>query len=123
MALFRITSFLTLLLLSVSSALGANLGQIKAEMKARQPAIEALWAADKIGETNQGLIAARAALSAQEQALVQAENTDRKTVYQAIARGTDATASQVGVQRAAQISKRATGGLWLQDAAGKWYKK
>jgi uncharacterized protein YdbL (DUF1318 family) len=119
----RITPILALLLLTFSSAFSANLGQIKNAMKERQAAIEALWAADKIGENNEGFVEARANLDSSEQALLQAENADRKVVYQSIAQSTQTTPGQVGVQRAAQISQRAAGGLWLQDAAGKWYKK
>jgi uncharacterized protein YdbL (DUF1318 family) len=48
---------------------------------------------------------------------------DRKVVYQAIARSAQTTAEKVGLQRAAQISKRAAKGLWLQDAGGNWYRK
>ena len=92
-------------------------------MKKRQPAIEALWAEGKIGENNKGYIEARAALEGEERKLVQAENADRRVVYQAIARSTQTTPEKVGVQRAAQISKRAAKGLWLQDAEGNWYRK
>ena len=123
MSLLRLTVFITLLFSTSLSALAANLGEVKSAMKARQPMIEALWAAGKIGENNQGFIAARADLSGKERELVQAENSDRKIVYQVIARETQATPQQVGVQRASQISKRAAKGLWLQDAAGKWYRK
>ncbi|MFP4157971.1 MAG: YdbL family protein, partial [Opitutales bacterium] len=119
----RLTFFVTLLFSASFSALAANLGEVKSGMKARQPAIEQLWAAGKIGENNQGFLEARADLSGEDSELVQAENTDRKVVYEAIARSTEATARQVGIQRAAQISKRAAQGLWLQDAEGKWYRK
>lgn len=119
----RMTTLLALLLLTTASAFSANLGEIKAAMKERQPAIEALWAADKIGENNAGFVEARADLGPPEQALLEAENADRKRVYQAIAGATQTSLQQVGAQRAAQISKRAAAGLWLQDAAGKWYQK
>lgn len=119
----RMTTLLALLLLTTASAFSANFGEIKAAMKERQPAIEALWAADKIGENNAGFVEARADLGPPEQALREAENADRKRVYQAIAGATQTSLQQVGAQRAAQISKRAAAGLWLQDAAGKWYQK
>lgn len=119
----RLTLLLTLLLATSLSALAANLGQVKAAMQARQSAIEALWAEGSIGENNQGFLEARGTLSAAAQQLMQAENTDRKVVYQAIARSTQSTPQQVGVQRALQISQRAAKGLWLQDAQGQWYRK
>mgnify|MGYP005851676657 CR=1 FL=1 len=123
MTFLRFTVLITLFISTSFSAFGANMGEVKSAMKARQPVIEALWADGKIGENNQGYIEARADLSGKEQELVGAENSDRKIVYQAIARSTQSTPKQVGVQRAAQISKRAAQGLWLQDAAGKWYRK
>ena len=119
----RLTILIALLFSTSLSAVAANLGQVKAAMKERQPVIEALWVEGKIGENNKGYVEARAELSQPEKKLVQAENADRKTVYQAIARSTQSTPQQVGVQRAAQISKRAAKGLWLEDAEGKWYRK
>ncbi|HKK18095.1 MAG TPA: YdbL family protein [Opitutales bacterium] len=123
MNLFRISLFAAFLFSTVLSANAANLGEVKSDMKKRQPAIEALWAEGKIGENNKGYIEARAALEGEERKLVQAENADRRVVYQAIARSTQTTPEKVGVQRAAQISKRAAKGLWLQDAEGNWYRK
>lgn len=112
------------LLLSTSLAVhAADLGQVKADMKARQALIEALWADGMIGENNQGFVTAREDLSPKQRDLVEAENTDRRTVYRAIARSTESTPEQVGTQRAVQISKRAAKGLWLQDATGQWYRK
>jgi uncharacterized protein YdbL (DUF1318 family) len=123
MSHLRLTFLITLLLSTSLVALAADLGQVKAAMQQRQPLIETLWAEGKIGENNQGLIEARGGLSEQQQELVRAENADRITVYQAIARSTQSTPKLVGVQRALQISQRAANGLWIQDAAGKWYQK
>lgn len=114
---------ISLFLLSALSLSALNLGEVKEQMAKRQPAIEALWAAGKIGENNQGFVEARSALSAQETEQVRAENADRKLVYEAIARTTRTSPEKVGLQRAAQISQRADKGLWLQDAAGRWYRK
>lgn len=120
---FHFPVLIALLFSTTLSLTAANLSEVKRDMKERQPAIEALWAAGKIGENNQGFVEARAALKPEEKKLVEAENADRKVVYQAIARSVQETPEKVGVQRAAQISKRAANGLWLQDAEGKWYRK
>ncbi|TVP81859.1 MAG: DUF1318 domain-containing protein, partial [Puniceicoccaceae bacterium] len=119
----RITILVALFFSTSLSMLGANLDEVRSAMKARQPAVEALWAEGKIGENNQGFIEARTELAASQAAVVSAENGDRKIVYQAIAQATQSTPQQVGMQRAAQISQRAAEGLWLQDALGKWYRK
>jgi len=123
MYLSRFSLAFVLLFLAAFSAGAANLNEIKAQMKERQPKIEALWASGKIGENNRGFVEARADLSEAEQQLIAAENADREQVYDAIARSTQTTPKQVGLQRALQISKRAAKGLWLQDADGDWYKK
>jgi len=103
----RMILLFSLLLSTTLAARGADLGQVKADMRARQALIEALWVDGMVGENNQGFVAAREDLSPKQRDLVEAENTDRRTVYRAIA----------------QISKRAAKGLWLQDAAGQWYRK
>jgi len=94
MSYSRLTLLLTLLLATSLSALAANLGQVKAAMQARQPAIEALWAEGSIGENNQGFLEARGTLSAAAQQLMQAENTARRVAYQAIARSTQSPRSK-----------------------------
>lgn len=48
---------------------------------------------------------------------------DFKTESGRVAFSYQETPEKVGVHRAAQISKRAANGLWLQDAEGKWYRK
>ncbi|MFO8026036.1 MAG: DUF1318 domain-containing protein [Opitutales bacterium] len=123
MSSLRFSLLIAIVFSTSIAAFAANLGEVKAAMKERQPAIEALWAAGKIGENNKGYVEARADLSEKEQKLLRAENADRKKVYQAIARSTQSTPEKVGLQRAAQISKRAAKGLWIQDAEGKWYRK
>ena len=123
MSPIRLTVLITFLFATSLTAFAADLGQVKAAMKERQPVIEALWAEGKIGENNQGYLEARTELSGGEQELVKAENADRKVVYTVIARSTQSTPKAVGVQRAIQISKRAAKGLWLEDAEGKWYRK
>lgn len=123
MSSLRFSLLIAIVFSTSIAAFAANLGEVKAAMKERQPKIEALWAAGKIGENNKGYVEARADLSEKEQKLLRAENADRKKVYQAIARSTQSTPEKVGLQRAAQISKRAAKGLWIQDAEGKWYRK
>lgn len=95
---------------------------IKARMKSRLPKIVQLKAKGIVGETNDGFLAFVGAQKA-EQALVAAENEDRKKVYQAIAKQQGTSAKVVGQRRALQIAEKAQPGEWLQDAGGKWYRK
>lgn len=96
---------------------------IQKNMKMRQGAINALLAKGTVGEANTGLLVVRGTVSADEQKLVDAENKDRKTVYEAIAKQQKTTAAKVGQRRALQIAKRAAAGTWLQEADGKWSQK
>jgi uncharacterized protein YdbL (DUF1318 family) len=123
MKAFHFSVLLSFFFSSALSLTAADLREVKSDMKERKPAIEALWAAGKIGENNRGFVEARASLKAEEKKLLQAENADRKIVYQAIARSARTTPEKVGTQRAAQISQRAAKGLWLEDAEGNWYRK
>ena len=96
---------------------------IRENMKQRQGAVNALLAKGSIGEANTGFLAVRGTLSEEEQKLVNAENQDRKTVYEAIAKQQKAAAAQVGARRAIKIAELAKSGTWLQDADGKWSQK
>lgn len=97
-------------------------GGIKARMKSRLPKIVQLKATGIVGETHDGYLAFVGAQKT-EQALVAAENEDRKKVYQAIAKQQGTSAKVVGQRRALQIAEKAQPGEWLQDAGGKWYQK
>jgi uncharacterized protein YdbL (DUF1318 family) len=55
--------------------------------------------------------------------VVIAENKDRQTVYNAIAKQQGTAAELVAERRAIQIAEKAGPGEWLQDGSGKWYKK
>ena len=97
-------------------------GGIKERMRDRLPRIIELKAAGIIGENNQGFLSFVGDRKP-EQALVDAENEDRKRVYGAIAKQQGTTAAVVGQRRALQIAEKAKPGEWLQDAGGKWAQK
>jgi hypothetical protein len=91
-------------------------------MAGRLPQILALKDKGVVGEDKQGYLQFVGA--AREKAdLVQAENADRKQVYQAIAKQQGTTVELVGLRRAQQIVEIAKPGHWLQDGNGSWYKK
>ena len=110
---------LVLAICVLSSA--ALAGALKDRIIARKPVVAALLADGTVGENNQGFLAFR---GAQRQAdVVTAENQDRATVYQAIAKKAGTTPDLVGQRRAARIAQTAEPGTWLQDVNGSWYQK
>jgi hypothetical protein len=121
---------LQLLLLSLLFALPAlsaaqeqSPESVRKRMEANLPRIDALKKAGKVGETNKGYLEARESLDAEAKALLKVENTDRKSVYEALAKRAKASLEQTERARAALIRKRSAAGIWLQDVAGDWYRK
>lgn len=108
--------------LPVASAQDA--ATIKQNMINRLPAIAAMKSKGLAGEDNRGYLAAVSSqLSAADQAVIDAENADRKVVYEAIAQKTGATADLVGKQRAKQLAEQASAGEYIMDENGTWKKK
>lgn len=95
---------------------------IKARMRARLPELVALKAAGVIGENNQGYLTVLKAPSDKE-ALVKAENSDRRTIYAAIAKKQKTTPALVGQRRALQIAAKAVPGTMIQGRDGQWGPK
>ena len=96
--------------------------EIKQRMIERLPTIKALKNKGIVGENNKGYLQFIGSKKEQEN-VVNAENEDRKLVYEAIAKQQNTTIEVVGKHRAIQIANKAQSGEWLQDANGKWYKK
>ena len=96
---------------------------VKARMAKRLKAVDAARAAGSVGENNRGFLTAKRKLSSADQALVSAENADRKLVYTMIAKKTGESVAVVGKKRAASLRKLSKPGLWLQDTKGTWYRK
>lgn len=119
--------FFYLLALSLLPVIVAGQSSTIAEaterMKDRLSNIDALKSSAKVGEDNQGYLAARATLSREEQELLNAENRDRRLIYQHVARNSRQSVQEVGVQRAARIATLARKGVWLQNQRGEWYQK
>ena len=99
-------------------------GSIKERFKKRLPEIVALKKQGIIGETNRGYLAfVKKKGDSRAKALVQAENRDRRTVYQAIAKQQGVAVEVVEKRRALQIAHKSPSGFWLQDQNGRWYRK
>lgn len=95
---------------------------IKKRMAERLPAITEMKTNKSVGEDNRGYLKILHDAAANT-AIVQAENADRKRVYEVIAKRTGASADVVGARRAAQIARQSTAGIMLQGKDGKWYEK
>jgi len=95
---------------------------IKSRMRKRLPQIVKLKNQGIIGENNQGLLELRSA-NKSGAGIVNAENSDRQKVYNAIAKQQGVNAALVGQKRAQQIRGKAAKGEWLQKPDGQWYKK
>ncbi len=116
--------FLAVCIFSVCTvSLSANLDAIKSRMVQRVGALDAMKASGAVGETNQGYLSIRGSLSQDQQNQVNAENSDRKEVYQGIASKTSVSISVVEKNRAEQIAKTSAKGIWLQKPDGQWYQK
>ena len=113
--------FITCFVLLGSVAL-ADGNSIKERMRKRLPVLMGMKNQSLIGENNRGFLEYRSSNRPNQQ-VVNAENADRRQVYQMIAKKTGSTPEVVGKQRAAQIADRAPKGHWLQAPDGKWYRK
>ena len=113
-----------MLLIFIATALSAAAwGQdIKDRMRDRLPDIVALKKAGVVGENNRGYLEIRNP-STNQKGLVDAENQDRQSIYNAIAKKQKTTAELVGQRRALQIAEKADPGTWIQDAQGRWRQK
>jgi uncharacterized protein YdbL (DUF1318 family) len=100
-----------------------DLGAVKARMDSRQGAIDAMKTKQVVGENNRGYLEPRAALAPDEERTVADENSDRRTVYAALAAQTGTNAEAVGRQRANQIAMKSRSGVWIQDPSGAWRQK
>ncbi|MFP4282755.1 MAG: YdbL family protein [Opitutales bacterium] len=100
------------------------LGQNAAErIRDRLPEVDALKSAGVVGENNEGFLEARVELAPAQEALVEAENADRRELYRRVARRSDLSVEEVGRQRAVRIAQQARPGVWLQTTKGDWVRK
>ena len=118
----RILTLLAVLGLFTSVAMAESATEIQSRMAKRLPAVDELKAKLAIGENNRGFVEVRQAAPGAD-SLISEENRDREAVYAIIAQKTSAAPDAVGRARAKQIAANSRSGVWLQDEAGKWYKK
>lgn len=106
---------------SANLSFSQDIKSLKSNMLKRLPTINALKAKGAVGENNLGYLEFKGAR--EKEGIVAAENKDRKSIYEAIAKQQGTTAKLVGKRRAMQIIKIAKPGEWIQDSGGNWRKK
>ncbi|MFP4351759.1 MAG: DUF1318 domain-containing protein [Puniceicoccaceae bacterium] len=89
----------------------------------RLPETENLWNRGLTGESNEGFVVARSALSSTQISLIQEENRDRAILYTYVAEKTGTDLFSVGRERAILIGRMAGNGLWIQNEKGRWVRK
>lgn len=92
------------------------------DSKQRLAIIKGLKLKGIVGENNKGLLEFKAG-DKSAAAVVNEENAERTKAYADVAKKTGASAAAVGAQRADQIAKEESSGVWIQDAKGAWSKK
>ena len=118
----RLLTLLAVIGLFTTAALAENAAAIQQRMAQRLPTIDDLKAKQVIGENNRGYVEVRQTAPGAD-SVVSDENHDREAVYVLIAQKTNAASDAVGRARAKQIAANSSGGVWLQDESGRWYKK
>ncbi len=96
---------------------------ITERMKERLEVIDPLKTSGDLGENNRGLLEARGNLTREQREVVEAENSDRRKLYELVAQRTRQSVDTVARQRAARIAQLARSGVWLQNTRGQWYQK
>jgi len=120
---YAVVALLSVLIFGAAASCFAGSSSIKARMQERLPTIVHLKDAGIVGENNKGYLEFVPGAAQKDAGTVSAENSDRETVYNAIAKQQNTTPQLVGERRAIQIRQNAASGEWLQDSSGKWYKK
>ena len=103
-----------------------NSSDVRERRRSRRDQIKAWKSAQLIGENNKGLLEARTAdgsLSDSVKKVVDAENADRRLVFQAIAGKQNIPVESVAQLMGARMAERSAEGTWVQDGAGKWTVK
>jgi uncharacterized protein YdbL (DUF1318 family) len=119
------TSIITLTALFIISFASTMLHAegIKERLAKRLPAINKMKEEGLIGENNKGYLEARKETSDANKKIIDAENIDRKKIYQMLAKKTGQTVEVIASRRALQIAEKTKAGVWLQKPDGTWYKK
>ncbi len=118
--IFKIQVLLIFCLIVSSQLVLAS--EIKERMKQRLPVIADLKTKGIIGEDNKGYLGFVTSTREQE-AVIAAENEDRKTVYTYFAKQQNTTIDVVESIQAARKAEKTASGEFFQTPDGTWQKK
>lgn len=106
----RMVTWMMMACIAVMTTASADtLSDAKERRKARQESIQQIVKAGEAKEGDQGYLEPKAGIASDKEALIKAENADRKVGYEAIAAANGKTVEAIG-KKAAEINrKRATG--------------
>jgi len=96
---------------------------ITRSIKERLPQVDAMKREGLVGESNAGYLAPRGDLSLEQQKILEEENSDRRSLYEIVARRAGTEVTVVEENRAKQIRERSPRGIWLQSPEGRWFQK
>lgn len=98
--------------------------ELKTSFDSRSAQLAAAKATGSIGECTDGTVALVGDIvDANLGAAIEAENADRKRLYQLLASETNASAAQIGERNAMRNYQNAKAGEWLRTRDGIWKKK
>ena len=110
-------------LATVARAADDKESQLQKRFEKRDKEIRALKKAGTIGETADGYVEFVKDEDSKAKDTVDAENADRKALYEHIADKTKTTADKVAERAAKRNFEHASAGEYLKDKNGKWKKK
>jgi uncharacterized protein YdbL (DUF1318 family) len=102
---------------------GDRQGQLIQQMAARHPQIEALLNSQVVGESHTGFLVPRVTLSASQQALVAADNTDRTELYKLEAAKKNTALDQITMGYYLARLEHINKGSWVErynQSTGSW---
>jgi uncharacterized protein YdbL (DUF1318 family) len=102
---------------------GSRKDQLIQQMSARHPQISTMLDSQLVGEQHNGYLAARGSLSAQQQALMDAENADRAELYKIEAAEKGTSVDQVALAYYMARLEHVNKGNWVErydKATGTW---
>ena len=118
-----LSTALVLLLVSSTALFAASKEELQKRFKERYPQLKSLKQSGTIGETSDGLVDFVKDRDAKAGKLVDAENADRKELYELVAKETKATPEEVATRNAKRNHDKLQPGEYYRGEDGKWTQK